>query len=313
MIRTILFFLFCFVSLQANPLDPAVRSQINVHTCYSKIIDAYQKEKWDKLVWACQDLLKEFPKSPFARETLYYLGVAHFQLAQYASANDAFSNYLKEDLVPKFFEETFRYKFEIAKKFDEGARLPLFGWDKMPKWLSAYEEALNIYDEVITTLPRNDLTAQSLYRKGTLLLRMEEYKKSVETFQTLCRRFPKHPLTPKGYVAIGEVYLIESKKTFPDPDKLELAEMNLQRFKKHFPNEPQIQTVQAHLLEMKEILAKDLVKIAEFYERAKKKDAAEIYYTAVIKKYPETPSAKQAKQKLQALANKQVHPTHGAS
>ena len=313
MMRFILILFLSLGCLQANPLDPLLRSQINVHVYYSKVIDHYQKEEWKKLAWACQDLLADFPKSPFARETLYYLGVAYFKLEQYDSANVAFSNYLKEDSLPKFFEETFHYKFEIAKKFDGGSRIPLFGWSKMPKWLPAYEEALEIYDEVITTLPRDVLTAEALYRKGALLLKMQDYKKSVETFQILCRRFPKHPLTPHAYVGIGEVYLTEAQKEFPDPDKLELAEMNFQKFKTHFSNEPQIETVHTNLLKMKEILAEDLVKVAEFYERTKKKEAAKLYYNAVIKKYPETMAAKKSETKLKASEQPDSHSTHATS
>lgn len=59
-----------------------------------------------------------------------------------------------------------RFKFEIACPFDEGARVHLFGWNKMAKWLSPYDKAIELYDEVVTTLPRDELAAQSLYRKG---------------------------------------------------------------------------------------------------------------------------------------------------
>ena len=97
----ILVFLISFGALSANPLDPLVRSQINVHVYYSKMIDHYQNEEWQKLAWKCEDLIADFPTSPFAREALYYLGVAEFKLGEYEYANKAFSNYLKEELTPK--------------------------------------------------------------------------------------------------------------------------------------------------------------------------------------------------------------------
>ncbi|QVL57935.1 MAG: outer membrane protein assembly factor BamD [Simkaniaceae bacterium] len=297
----VLIFLICFGALSANPLDPLVRSQINVHVYYSKMIDHYQNEEWQKLAWKCEDLIADFPSSPFAREALYYLGVAEFKLGEYEYANGAFSNYLKEELTPKFFEQTIRYKFEIATEFDGGARTRLFGWNKMPKWLPAYEVAIEIYDEVITTMPRDDLAAKSLYRKGVLLLRMEEYKKSIDSFQTLCRRFPKHPLAPDGYVGISDVYLTESKKEFPDSNKLELAEINLRKFKTHFPSEPRVEEAEKRLLGMKEELASDLLEIAEFYERTKKGKAAAIYYATILKKYPETKAAKKSEIRLKVL------------
>ncbi len=297
----ILVFLICFGALSANPLDPLARSQINVHVYYSKMIDHYQNEEWQKLAWKCEDLIADFPTSPFAREALYYLGVAEFKLGEYEYANKAFSNYLKEELTPKFFEQTIRFKFEIATEFDGGARIHLFGWNQMPKWLPAYEEAIEIYDEVITTMPRDDLAAKSLYRKGILLLRMEEYKKSIEAFQTLSRRFPKHPLAPDAYLGIADVYLTECKKEFADSNKLELAEINLRKFKAHFPSEPRIEEAHKRLLGMKEELANDLLEIAEFYERTKKGNAAAIYYATILKKYPETKAAKKSEKRLKVL------------
>ncbi|MCB1107171.1 MAG: outer membrane protein assembly factor BamD [Chlamydiia bacterium] len=296
-----IFFLFLLGALNANPLDPVIRSQINVHQYYSKMIDHYQNEEWQKLAWKSQDLIADFPTSPFAKEALYYLGVAHYKLGEFEYANAAFTDCLKEELSPKLFDQVLRYKFEIARAFDEGVRVHLFGWNKMPKWLPAYEEAIEIYDEVITTLPRDDLAAQSLYRKGVLLLRMEEYTKSIEALQTLIRRFPKHPLAAEAFVGIGNVYLTECNQEFPDSNKLELAEINLRKFRYHFPSEPRIAEAEKMLLGMKEKLAKDLLEIAEFYERTKKGKAAAIYYATILKRYPETKAAKKSEKRLKVL------------
>lgn len=301
--KKICIFLFIILcgTVGANPLDPVVRSQITVHQHYGAMIEHYQNENWQKLVYKCLDLIADFPESPFAREGRYYLGVGYYKLGEFEYANQAFSDYLKEELTPKFFDEVIRFKFEIAKAFEEGARLHLFGWQKMPKWLPAYEDAIAIYDEVITTLPRDDLSAESLYRKGMLLLRMEEYKTSVEAFRTLIRRFPKHPLSPEGYLGIANVYLTQCENEFPDSDRLDLAEINLRKFRYHFPGEPRLHDAEKLLLRMKEMLAEDLLEIAEFYERTKKDKAAAIYYATIVKKYPETKAAAKSQKRLKKL------------
>jgi len=299
-IFALLFVILCG-SVMANPLDPMMRSQITVHVHYAAMIDHYQNENWQKLAYKCQDLIADFPDSPFAREGLYYLGVAYYKLGEYEFANQSFSDYLKEELTAKFFAQVIRFKFEIAQAFEEGARTHLFGWHRMPKWLPAYDQAIAIYDEVITTMPRDDLAAQSLYRKGMLHLRMEEYKISVEAFSTLIRRFPKHPLSPEAYLGIANVYLTQCEKEFPDSDRLDLAEINLRKFRYHFPGEPRLADGENLLLSMKEGLAEDLLEIAEFYERTKKKKAAAIYYATIVKKYPETKAATKSQERLKKL------------
>jgi outer membrane assembly lipoprotein YfiO len=297
----ILTFLLLSGSLFSNPLDPMVRSQITVHQHYVEMIEAYQNGNWQKLAYKCQDLVADFPQSPFAREGLYYLGVAYFNLGEFEQANQAFSCYLKEERTPKFFDQTIRYKFEIACAFDQGARRHLFGWQSMPKWLPAYEEAINIYDEVITTLPRDDLSAHSLYSKGTLLLSLQEYKASIESFRTLIRRFPKSPLAPEGYLGIANVYLAQCENEFPDSDHLDQAEINLRKFRSHFPGEDRLDKAENMLLGMKEKLAQDLLEIAEFYMRTHKDQAAAIYFTTIVKKYPETKSAQKSQKQLKKL------------
>ena len=274
---------------------------ITAPACHKAILEFHQNQKWNELIEECLLLMNYFPTSPFSKEANYYLGVAYFNLYDNQLANEFFSKYLSEEMAPKFFEEVIHNKFEIASRFEGGAKKHIFGWKKMPSWVSAYDTAIEIYDEVITTLPRDDLAAKSLFQKGVLLSNMEEYKKSVEAFQTLIRRFPKHSLAPEGYLGIAAIYLKRCEKEFPDSDLLDLAEINMRKFRFHFPLEPRQEKAELMLLNMKEKLAKDLFEIGEFYQRTKKKKAASLYFATIMKKYPETNAAKQSQKRLDKL------------
>lgn len=267
----------------------------NASDYYRKMVASMQEEHWREASFYGEELLMRFPNSPLAFETYYTLGVASFKLGSYEKANDFFSSYLKNDPSPKYFQETIEYKFEIADAFDKGHKKHLFGVQKLPKLWQGLEDAIAIYDEVITTLPRDPLAARALYQKGMLLLRLEEYTKSVDTLQTLIRRFPKHALTPKAYVGICEVYATHYKKEFSDPDYLDLAEINLRKFKFDFPGESRIEECEAFILSMKESLAADLYEIGDFYRRTKKVKAAAIYFSKIVAKYPETSFAQKAR------------------
>ena len=299
----ILFLLVCGTgaSLHANPLDPTTKLNISVHDHYNLIIDFFQNEDWEKLIWQSRMLMQDFPDAPFAKEVYYYMGVAFYEISDYEMANEAFSNYLKEEMTPKFFDQVIRYKFEIACYFQEGIRRHLFHVRGFPKWVHGYEEAIEIFDEVITTLPRDEMAAESLYRKATLLLSLQEYKESVEAFQTLIRRFPKHPLSPDSYLGISDVYLTQSQKEFPDGDRLDLAEINLRKFRFHFPGEPRLIEAEQKLMSMKNVMADDLLEMGEFYQRTKRPKAAAIYYQTILKKYPDTKAAKVSRKQLKKL------------
>ena len=106
-------------------------------------------------------------------------------------------------------------------------------------------------------------------------------------------------LTPEAYVGICDVYATHYKKEFADPDYLDLAEINLRKFKFDFPGEARIEACEQLIMSMKEGLASDLYEIGDFYRRTKKLKAAIIYFNTILKKYPETSFAKKAEKFLQ--------------
>jgi outer membrane protein assembly factor BamD (BamD/ComL family) len=279
---------------------------MSVQEHYSAAIDAFQKQNWDEVVHQSLIVVKNFSATPFAKEALYYLGVGYFYTGEYEFANRFLTNYLKKQATPKFFEETIQYKFKIAEKYHQGAKKHILGWETMPKWVPARDEAIRIYDEVITALPHHELAAHALFGKAKLLIVEEEYKSSVETYQTLIRRFPKHPLAAESYIGVGEVYLIQSQEEYPDQDYLDLAEINLRKFRYDFPGEEKLAVAEKLFKDMKEVYASDLYDTGRFYERTKKPQAAYIYYNRILAKYPETKVSELASKRLSKLNYKPV-------
>ncbi len=271
---------------------------LSVQEHYSLAMDAYQKQNWDEVIHQSTIVVKNFSSTPFAQEALYYLGIGYFYTGELEFSNKFLTRYLKKQATPKFFEEAIQYKFKIAEKYHRGAKRHVLGWETMPKWVPARDEAIRIYDEVITALPHHELAAHALFNKAKLLIKDDEFKSSIETYQVLIRRFSKHPLAAESYIGIGEVYLIQSQNEYPDQDFLDLAEINLRKFRHDFPGEERVAVAEKMFLEMKEVFASDLYDTARFYERTKKPHAAHIYYTKILSKYPET--------KVCDLANKRL-------
>ena len=276
---------------------------LSVQEHYSLAKQALERKNWPEVIRQSQVIVKNFPGTAFAWDCQFYLGEAYFYLKELEFSNRSFSIYLKQ-VAPKFFEQAIEYKFQIAQLFETGDRLPLLGINGMPKWMPATKEAIDIYDEVVMALPQHDLAVQALLGKGKLLFKEKEFKESIETFQTLIRRFPKHPLACDSYVAITRVYLTQSKEEYPDPDMLDLAEINAKKFKEEFPDHPKIAMIDQMLEEMKELFAGELYKTAQFYERTKKSGAAIIYYSKIVSKYPMTQISMKSQKRLESLLPK---------
>jgi len=275
---------------------------MSVQEHHSAAMDAYQKQNWEEVIHHSAIVIKNFSSSPFAQEAYFYLGVGYFHTGEMEFANRFFTKYLKKQATPKNFEEAIHYKFKIAEQYHKGAKKHILGLENMPKWVPARDEAIAVYDEVITALPHHELAAHALFGKAKLLLKDEEFKSSIETYQTLIRRFPKHPLAAESYIGVGEVYLVEAQSEYPDQDFLDLAEINLRKFRHDFPGEEKVAVAEKMYGDMKEVYASDLYDTGRFYERTSKPQAAYIYYQRILAKYPET--------KVSGLVNKRLSRLH---
>ena len=283
---------------------------LSVKEHHSLLLDALQNSNWQDVIKQANIIIKNFPGTPFAQEAFYFLGTAYFNLQDFDIANQHLASYLKKQTALQHFREAIELKFQIAEKFREGYRKHIGGYELLPKWMPAKDESIKIYDEVISALPNDDLAARSLFGKGVLQLEDNEFTASVETYQTLIRRFPKHALAPNAYVEIARVYLIQSQEKYPDADYLDLAAINLRKFRQDFPLDPRIEEAEKIFSLMQEVFAQSFYEIAQFYERTKKPHASILYYSKIIKTFPNTKSAELSKKRLKVLRPAGDTPSH---
>jgi outer membrane protein assembly factor BamD (BamD/ComL family) len=278
-----------------------IEANIYLRTHYEKGCQFYNQGLWRLASDEFEKVIFFFPDSDEAAKSAYYLGICYFEMREYDFANDQFSNYIKSNLHPQYFEDAVYYKYCIAEHFKHGKRKRPFTCRYLPKWLSAQDLALTIYDDVITALPNHNLTICALLSKAQLLMEMKEYKKCVETYQMLIRRFPRSEAVPDCYLKISEAYYQQSRYEFQNPDILSLAELNALKFNEEFPKDARVQSTESIVCKIKEQYAKGLSDLGLFYERLKQPAAAAIYYQSAIEEFPDTQISKFCRSRLMML------------
>lgn len=268
---------------------------------YKLGMEALEQKDWKTAATNFQIVVTCFPKSLFAKDGNYYLGVALFHLQEFDFANDAFSHYISSLNHPQFFMQAIEYKYYIAESFRKGACRRFFNTKQLPKWASGKELALTIYDEVIAALPSHEFAVRSLYSKACLLLQMKQYRESIDALQLLVKRFPKHEFAPKSYLLITDIYQELGHVEFQNPDLLALAEINVRHFKARFPRDERVQDAEKAVLSIKEAYARGLYETGQFYERIEQKKASIIYYKNAISQFPETSIASLCEERLNCL------------
>ncbi len=269
---------------------------------YNLGIEALKQKKWPEAVHQFRIVTINFPDADLAIEALYYLGVSYYNTKDVDLANKNFTKYLEVHKSPKHFESVFRYKLAIADAFKAGAKKHLFNQEKLPQWFESKEEAIRIYDEIISSLPNHDLAAKALCSKADLHRLESDFKASIQDHQAIIKKFPKTEQALQSYVKIAEVALEECQVEFQNPDILALAQINLKKLMQDFPRAAtQIQTAQSCIAAMNEVYAKGLYETGQLYERKKEPKASVLYYHQAITEFPETKVASDAKARMKVL------------
>lgn len=282
-------------------VDAKTVATLSAQDHYNAGVEAHQGENWKEAARQFRIVSDNFPVHELSSDAAFFLGVSEYKAGELEFANEAFNQYIKAKGNAKYFQEAIKYKLLIANDLAGGGKKRLFGTRQLPKWGSGKELAAKVYDEVIAAVPCHDYAAKALYAKGHLKWDLGEYKSSIEAFQMVAKRFPKHELAPEAYVAISQVYVDESADEFQNPDALAFAQINLRRFKQDFPKEERLTLVEEDVLSIKENYAKGLFNTGQFYEKTSRPQAAVIYYQKAINQFPETKTAEQCKTRLSVL------------
>lgn len=262
---------------------------------------AMEAKEWEVAERHFRTVTLHFADTSYYADALFYSGVCQFFLGDFDLANQMISSYLTSHGTLTHFEKAFEFKYHIAEQFAGGAKKHLFNKSALPLLASAESDAHELYDEVIASLPTEELAARSLFGKAKLLRMQRKYREAVETLLTLARRFPKHPLSADSYFLIADIYLDEISAEPQNPDLISLAKVNRERFQKSFPGDARLAHFDQQMRNMEELYGDALLEIGRYYERKKKPKAAALYYRETISQYPHTAASQACDQRLSML------------
>lgn len=242
-----------------------------------------------------------FADSPIYDEALFHVGKCRFHLGQHELADRDFAQYLQRD-NDQHMEEIFSMKYSMAQSYAKGKRKKIVPLEGFPSILKADEEALRLFDEVLTAFPRHDLGVQALYNKGLFLMKKKDFVESIKVFKKLTLQFPSHTLSPHAFVRLSEIYFTQAQNELHNDHYLYLAKQNKEAMVKQHPNHPLNAKVTANLQATGDSYAWGLYTTGRFYEKKRKKHAAKIYYSTAVQQFPESSLANKCQQRLTRIA-----------
>ncbi len=259
-----------------------------------------QKEEGDALVqW--QTLLRRFPHSKEAPKALYNIGEIYLQRNDLFNAYRSFVKVLKE--YP-YSEET---AYSARKLLDIGRR---FSEDYGRKWWDLSKPIDNpapeIFELIVKTLPYSREAEEALYLKSLFYFNRKDYEKAREAIQRLLDEYPDSDFDDDAeFLNIKALAQMSLRPDYDQKYALD-AENAIKEFLAKYPDSGFADQAQKLLSDMQEKRAANMLKIAEFYLKQGKKQAAVVYLKQIVSEYPKVGSFKKAMNLLDRIKSNEL-------
>lgn len=241
--------------------------------------------------------LKKYKESDRRSEAMVALGDAELALGNLMQAYRQYEKTLDQFPGLEGEEGIVRHEFAIGVAFLSGVKQKIWIF-RAP----AYEEGLDILDKVVQRDPGSLLAEDAIkakadyyYKAGKFDLAETEYARLAQEFPR--GRYPRLALLMSARSALARFPGL----AYDDAPLLEARERFL-AFRDRYPEAAQQEDVGAIVRRIDETLAEKALMIGNWYTRQKHINAAAIYYRSVVKKWPDSGAAIEARRRLAAIA-----------
>lgn len=282
---------------------PSGHDLVTMQNLVQEMLGAVEKKSWKRVDKCCRLLRRSRCVLPGAADAPYYHALALYHKGDDIEALESLDTYLNQQ-APRYYMEAMELKLLVGESFAQGRKGPVFGIKGAPRIFQHRERGLQICEEVASALPNHKLGARALMGQHHALRSISQFREASEVLHRLIRKFPREPIAQEAYVQLAAMYWDQSLTHFHDPNLLDSAELNLQKFRRAFPGSPRLTEVEALVEQLHERFAQGYLETAKFYKRIKRPKAAAVYYAGIVKQYPDSTVANSAMRSLRKLSSK---------
>jgi len=239
-------------------------------------------------------LVQAYPRSELAPEAQYLAGVCYELLDKPSKAFEAYKKVVEIYPFSRQFKDSVEREFAIAESFSGGKRIHLIG----PVSLPSLDQAVEIYQHVVTNAPYSDYGAKSQFMLGECYSKQGRYEEASRAYQRVTDEYPSSPLVEQAKFRVAFCARQLSLKPSYDQSATDEAINWYESFIASHPDSDLLPQARESLRQLKGFKATGFFQTAAFYEKQGKPASAAVYYQQVVDKYPDSPEAVRAAAKL---------------
>lgn len=257
----------------------------------------YEQKDWDRAIEEFEKLPAAFPTSRLAAEGVYHAGLSWEEKKDFAKAADNYQKLINQYPYSDRIKDAVHREFEIAMMFASGEKMKVLG---MPV-LSGQEKAIELFKHIVKNAPFGSYGDQAQFQLGEVYKQQGAYEEAQKAFQAVVDEYPTSPLVQQARFEIANASMLASRQAQYNEQYAERAIEEFKSIKESFPDDESVRKADESIRLLREKKAETAFETGSFYERQKKIGSARVYYSDLIRQYPETQAAGKAKERLERL------------
>jgi outer membrane protein assembly factor BamD len=279
-----------FVNIKKLPKETA---ELQIEYARSRMVDGDYKE-------ALQETAKfrnYYRDSPLADQNQFLRGEIRMAQGKPVDAAREFQQVVTEYPNSSLYDQVIKKQYEIGDKlFDQGKA-------KMKKKFRVFRKkpfktAIEVYSMVIDNQPFTDAAAEAQYKVGLCHQMRKEYTQAAFEYRRVVEDYASSDWVDDASYGLAMCYYEASRPPEYDQSPSQLAVSAIDDFKRRFPQDERIAALEEKRKEMRESMASQRLKAAQFYVKRRDFTAARIYYQLVADGFGDTGSADKARKWL---------------
>jgi TolA-binding protein len=295
----------CFITrpLGLGPDDPAKGQP--PQALFEMGQKAFAEERWKDAGDLFAKVWKDFPKSEFAQDAQFYEAEARYGQEKYAGAFELYKRYLKAwplsphaPLIQRRIYDIGVYTIEAGKN----GFLGIFDYSS---------EGVDELDYLVAAFPRGDLADDALIYMADFEWRARKPQDAINHLHDLVDNYQSSEWAFEARLRLAKAYRDLNRGTNYDADALQRAAAQYRSYidvvtsdrARARDNATQLETARAELAGVEETLAQKKIDASDFYLRSGNADAARAELKNVLRQFPRSQAADEARRRLGMESN----------
>ena len=291
----------CFVTravgLGPDP-DPAeVRKGDTAEAAYEKGRALFAAKDWRRAGEAFTYVWKDHPESSYAADARFYEAECRYALEKWNGALEMYRGFMKANPLSPHAPTVQYHLYEMGVfQMKDGAR----------RFFDTSGEGVETLEYLVSAFPNGDLADDALLQVAEHEMNYNRPQDAVQHLHDLVDRYPASEWAYEARLRLARAYRELNRGAKYDADALKRAAaqyrayIDLVSLEKARAAEyaPSIAEAQSELADVEETLARKGVETADFYLYDGRADAARAELRNVVRSWPDSPSAAEARARL---------------